>query len=101
MTNKIKTFLFEIKVILFILSIALIPVFVFVGCAYYIPEPHQHYYKIQRLNINGEVMQTFYSKGYPYGTQGYVTFREYPSNKNIKMQCPYVAEDIGENVPVQ
>jgi len=99
MINRFKTFIFDMKVIVFILSFALIPVFVFAGCAYYIPQSHQHYYKIQRLNINGQVMQTYCSKGYPWGTEGYVTFKEYPSGKHVKMQCPYVAEDIGTEPP--
>ena len=98
MNNKIKTKIFEVKVIAFILSIPLIPI-LFFGCAYF-DRPAVHYYKIQRLNINGEVMQTFYSKGYPWGTDGFVSFKEYPSSKWIKMQCPYMSEDMGTNKPL-
>ena len=58
-----------------------------------------HYYKIMRLNINGEIQQTYYSKSYPWGTEGYLSFREYPSGRDIKMHCPYIAEDIGTNKP--
>jgi len=86
------------SVILFILSVAIIP-FIIGGCIAS-SEP-VHYYKIQRLNINGELQQVYYSKNYPWGTDGYVTFVEYPSGRNIKMHTPYVAEDIGTNKPIQ
>jgi hypothetical protein len=98
MNNKTKTFWFEAKVIAFVTAIPLVPILFFVGCAYF-DRPQVHYYKIQRLNINGEVQQTFYSTGYPWGTDGFVSFKEYPSSRWIKMQCPYVAEDIGTNKP--
>ena len=98
MTNKTKTFLFGWTVVIGIIAFAVIPM-VIGGClANSVPT---HYYKIQRLNINGEVQQVYYSKGYPWGTDGYVTFTEYPSNRDIKLHTPYVAEDIGTNKPIQ
>jgi hypothetical protein len=98
MKNKFKTFMFGWAVVLFFLAIAIIPMII--GGCLANSEP-THYYKIQRLNINGEVQQIYYSKGYPWGTDGYVTFTDYPSNKYIKMQTPYIAEDIGTNKPIQ
>jgi hypothetical protein len=99
MNNKIKTTIFEIKVIAFILAVALCPALVVVSCSYIDPTPPAHYYKIQRLNINGEVMQTYYSKSYPWGTD-FIDFKEYPSNKWIKFKSPYTAEDLGTNKPI-
>lgn len=96
MRNKVKTFWFGMTVTLCILAVAVIPFFI-AGC---IAESEPtHYYKIQRLNINGEVQQVYYSQSFPWGTDGYVTFREYPSNRYIKMHTSYVAEDIGTNKP--
>lgn len=95
MNNKFKTFMFGWAVVLFFLAIAIIPMFI--GGCLAGSEPI-HYYKIQRLNINGEVMQTYYSKSYPWGTD-YIDFREYPSGKWIKLKCSYTAEDLGTNKP--
>jgi hypothetical protein len=94
MRDKFKTFIFGWAVVLCIIAVAIIPMFI--GGCLAGSEP-THYYRIQRLNVNGEVQQTYYSIGYPWGTDSYVTFREYPSNKDIKMATPYVAEDIGTN----
>ena len=96
MKNRFKTFLFEATVILVILSIAIFPMCIGGCLAAFEPI---HYYKIQRLNINEEVMQTYYSKSYPWGIEGCVDFREYPSGKWIKMNAPYTAEDLGTNKP--
>jgi len=82
------------KAVLAILAIPLVPILFFVGCA---TEP-RHYYKIQRLNINGEIQQIYYSTSYPNGT-GSIHFREYPSGKWIKFSAPYTAEDLGTNKP--
>jgi hypothetical protein len=95
MTNKSKTFLFGWTVVVCIIAVAIIPMFI--GGCLANSEPI-HYYKIQRLNINGEVMQTYYSKSYPWGTD-YIDFREYPSGKWIKLKCSYTAEDLGTNKP--
>jgi predicted amidohydrolase len=97
MRDKRKTFLFELKIISFILAVALTPT-IFFGCAYFNPPEPTHYYKIQRLNYNGEVIQTYYSKSYPYGTD-FIDFKEYPSGKLIKLKCGYIAEDLGTNKP--
>jgi hypothetical protein len=96
MTNKTETFLFGWAVVLGIIVFATIPMLIG-GCL--ANSAPIHYYKIQRLNINGEVQQVYYSKGYPWGTDGYVSFTEYPSNRDIKMHTPYIAEDIGTNKP--
>ena len=97
MRDKRKTFLFEFKIISFILAVAFIPT-IFFGCVYFNPPQPTHYYKIQRLNYNGEVIQTYYSKSYPYGTD-FIDFKEYPSDKWIKLKCGYIAEDLGTNKP--
>lgn len=84
-------------IVLCILAIAVIPFFI-AGC---IAESEPtHYYKIQRLNYNGEVVQNYYSKSYPWGTDSYVTFKEFPTGALIKMHASYVAEDLGTNKPV-
>ena len=98
MRDKFKTLLFVWSVIVCMFAVILIPMFI--GGCLAASEP-QHYYKIQRLNVNGDVQQTYYSETYPWGTEGYVTFKVYPSGSDIKMHCPYVAEDIGTNKPVQ
>jgi len=98
MNNKLKTFWFETKVIAFVLAIPIIPILFVAGCAYFIPTEPTHYYKIQRLNLNGEVMQTYYSKSYPWGTD-FIDFKEYPSGKWIKFKASYTAEDLGTNKP--
>jgi hypothetical protein len=97
MRNKQKTYWFELKIVAFILAIPVIPILFFVGCAVTKSEP-DHYYRIQRLNISGEVQQTYYSKKYPWGMET-VSFKEYPSGKDIKFYAPYTAEDIGTNKP--
>ena len=99
MRNKSKTFWFTTKVTLAILAVPLIPILLFVGCSYIDPTPPTHYYKIQRLNLNGEVQQIYYSQSFPWSTDGYITFREYPSNRYIKIHTSYVAEDLGTNKP--
>jgi hypothetical protein len=86
--------MFGWAIVLGILTVATIPMFI-AGCL--VNSEPVHYYKIQRLNINGDVQQTYYSKGYPWGTDSYVSFNEYPSGRTIKMHTPYVAEDIGTN----
>jgi len=99
MRDKRKTFLFEVKIISLILAVAFTPTIFFVGCAFFEPHLPTHYYKIQRLNYNGEVIQTYYSKSYPYGTD-FIDFKEYPSDKWIKLKCSYTAEDLGTNKPI-
>ena len=97
MRNKAKTFWFSMTVTACIVAIAVVPFFI-AGC---IAESEPiHYYKIQRLNLNGEVLQTYYSQSFPWGTDSYVTFREYPSNRYIKLSTSYTAEDLGINKPV-
>jgi hypothetical protein len=96
MKNKFKTFMFGWVIVLCILAVAVIPKFI--GGCLAGSEP-THYYKIQRLNINGEVQQVYYSQSYPWGTDGYIAFREYPSKSYIKLSTPYVAEDLGTNKP--
>ncbi len=95
MRNKFNTFLFGCTIVLAMLAVIIIPL-VIGGCLA-ASEP-RHYYKIQRLNINGEVQQTYYSTSYPWGT-GYISFREFPSGKDVKFSAPYTAEDIGTNKP--
>lgn len=58
-----------------------------------------HYYRVQRLNIFGEVQQTYYSRCLPESVNNNVFFREYPSKKWIQFSAPYTAEDIGTNKP--
>jgi len=99
MKDKAKTFWFGIKITVCILAIPLTPILVITGCAYFDPPEPTHYYKIQRLNYNGEVIQTYYSKSYPWGTD-FIDFKEYPSDKWIKFKSPYTAEDIGTNKPI-
>ena len=100
MKNKTKTFWFGLKVTACVIAVPLVPILLFVGCSYIDrPEP-THYYKVQRLNLNGDVQQTYYSQSFPWGTDRYVTFREYPSNRYIKLSTPYVAEDLGTNKPI-
>ena len=96
MKNKFKTFMFGWVVVLCILIVVVIPMFV--GGCLAGSEP-THYYKVQRLNLNGDIQQTYYSQSFPWGTDSYVTFREYPSNRYIKLSSPYVAEDLGTNKP--
>ena len=98
MNSKTKTFWFGIKVTAFILAIPLVPILFCVGSTYFAPVEPTHYYKIQRLNYNGEVIQTYYSKSYPWGTD-FIDFKEYPSGKWIKLKCSYTAEDLGTNKP--
>ena len=98
MRNKLKTFMFGWAVVLALLAVIIIPMTI--GGCLAESEP-THYYKIQRLNIYGEVEQVYYSTGYPWGTDGCVIFKEYPSNRNIKMHAPYIAEDIGTNKPTK
>jgi len=95
MSNKTKTLLFVWSAIVCMFAVILIPMFI--GRCVAASEPI-HYYKIQRLNYNGEVIQTYYSKSYPYGTD-FIDFREYPSGKWIKLKCGYIAEDLGTNKP--
>jgi predicted amidohydrolase len=98
MRDKSKTFWFGIKVTACILAIPLVPILVITGCAYFVPSEPTHYYKIQRLNFNGEIIQTYYSKSYPWGTD-FIDFKEYPSERWIKFKSPYTAEDLGTNKP--
>lgn len=98
MRDKSKTFWFGIKITACILAIPLVPILVITGCAYFAPPLPTHYYKIQRLNFNGEVIQTYYSKSYPWGTD-FIDFKEYPSERWIKFKSPYTAEDLGTNKP--
>jgi len=100
MRDKTKTFWFGIKATACILAVPLVPILFFVGCSYICPPEPTHYYKIQRLNYNGEVVQNYYSKSYPRGTDSYVTFKEFPTGALIKMHASYVAEDLGTNKPV-
>lgn len=97
MKNKFKTFIFGWAVVLGILAVATIPMFI--GGCLANSEPTR-YYRIERLNIYGEVLQTYFSSNYPTGTDGYVTFKEYPSGNWIKLGTPYIAEDIGVTKPV-
>jgi hypothetical protein len=99
MKNQSKTFWFGIKVTAIILAIPLAPFLVVAGCTYFVPSEPTHYYKIQRLNINGEVQQTYYSESYPWGTD-FIDFKEYPSRRWIKFKSPYTAEDLGTNKPI-
>ena len=89
--------MFGWSVVLCMFGITLIPLFIG-GCI--AESDPTHYYKIQRLDVYGQVQQVYYSTGYPWGTDSYVTFKEYPSERNIKMHCPYVAEDLGTNKPI-
>jgi hypothetical protein len=57
------------------------------------------YFKIQRLNIYGEVQQTYYSKNFPCDGDHYIYFRDYTTGKWIQFSAPYTAEDIGTNKP--
>lgn len=99
MRDKTKTFWFGVKMTAFILAIPIVPILFIAGCAYFVPPEPTHYYKIQRLNYNGEVIQTYYSKSYPWGTD-FIDFKEYPSGKWIKLKCSYTAEDLGTNKPI-
>jgi hypothetical protein len=98
MNNKQKTFWFGVKVTGCILAIPLVPILAIAGCAYFDPPEPTHFYRVQRLNYNGEIVQTYYSKSYPWGTD-FIEFKEYPSNKWIKFKSPYTAEDLGTNKP--
>jgi hypothetical protein len=96
MSNKFKTFLFGLSVVLAIFTLAAIPMII-AGCLLQ-SEPIQ-YYKVQRLNINGDVQKTYYSQSYPYGIDT-ISFREYPSGNWVKFSAPYNAECLGTNKPV-
>jgi hypothetical protein len=93
---KTKSLLFGWTVVLCMLGITLIPLFIG-GCL--AESEIKHYYKIQRLDAYGQVQQIYYSYDYPWGTDGYVSFKQYPTGASIKMHCAYVAEDIGTNKP--
>jgi hypothetical protein len=58
-----------------------------------------HYFKIQRLNFNGDVQQTYYSKNFPNDGDHYIYFRDCTIGKLIQFSAPYTAEDIGTNKP--
>ena len=68
-----------------------------VSCA--MKEEHNEYYRIQRLNIYGEVQQTYYSQSFPWSGENCTYFKEYPSGKFIEFSAPYTAEDLGTNKP--
>lgn len=70
-------------------------VFLYLNISCAINSELQSFYKIQRLNNSGEVVQTYYSRSFPWGSGNGVSFREYYSDKIIRLSCPYTAEDIG------
>lgn len=99
--KKKQPCLFGLKVagsmILFVVVLFAISGFV-ASCAVAVTKKQTHYYKIQRLNLNGDVLQTYYSTTYPCGTEA-IVFIEYPSGKEIKFKSSYTAEDLGTNKP--
>lgn len=93
--------MFGTKVAGIIITVAILLVtvpFGIVSCA--MKEKHQEYYRIQRLNIYGEVQQTYYSQSFPWSGENCTYFKEYPSGKFIEFSAPYTAEDLGTNKPL-
>jgi hypothetical protein len=88
---KVAGILIAVAILLVVVPFAL------VSCA--MKEKSDRYFKVQRLNFNGEVLQTYYSKNFPCDGNHYIYFREYPSGKCIQFSAPYTAEDIGTNKP--
>ena len=103
MRDNHKTFWFGIKIVFFILAIALSSGLIILFLTKHPPEKVD-YYRISRLNFYGKVQQTYYSKGRPYGLDyglGYLEFREYPSGKYIRFKPVYITiESLGTNPPV-
>jgi hypothetical protein len=59
-----------------------------------------HYYQIERLNLDGKVQQVYFSKGrFPWAGEHEVSFRSYPSGNFIHISANYTVEDIGTNAP--
>lgn len=96
MKNKLKPFLFVILAVLIICTVSAIPMII-TGCL--LSSEPTLYYKVQRLNNNGVVQQTYYSQNYPTGTDA-IYFKEYPSGNWIKFSAPYSAECLGTNKPI-
>jgi hypothetical protein len=83
---------YQIVICLVILTIATIPVFI----TRHLDPEISHYYKIERLNVDGKVQQTYISKGrFPWTGEHSVTFTEYPCGHFITINSNYTVEDLG------
>jgi hypothetical protein len=99
MRDKTKTFWFGIKVTALVLAIPFLFILLCVGCSRFDSIDTIHYYKIERINNEGKVQQTYISKGhFPWVGEHYVDFREYPSGHLIRINSAYTVEDLGETL---
>ena len=94
------SFLFLLTVFLSIVSIATaLVVIAFWTASCLANSETPHYYLIKRLNIEGNVEQTYISKGrFPWVNDHSVDFYEYPSGHNIRINSNYTVEDLGTNI---
>ena len=98
MKKPSNTFAAKVAALIIISAILAVTIpFGIVSCA--MKEEPVRYFKIQRLNIYGEVQQTYYSKNFPCDGNHYIYFRDYTTGKWIQFSAPYTAEDIGTNKP--
>lgn len=58
-----------------------------------------HYYEITRLNINGEIEQTYIAKGrFPWVRNNSIEFNQYPSGHRVLINSRYTVEDLGTSL---